>query len=121
MSRVGRAKLAKTLPKASPPNVIDAILGALVLTALLAGLRLDKLVGMNISDVHVVEDGGVLHVRGKGDNDRRIPLEAPLIARKTKPGSPTAPSSAARSHNCADWAHVSQQGGERLRLRQRAV
>jgi len=90
MSMVGRAKLAKTLPKALPPNVIDAILGdlaraetqpqrrddwvhrdrALVLTALLAGLSLDELVGMNISDVHVVEDGGVLHVRGKGDKDQ---------------------------------------------------
>jgi len=141
MSMVGRAKLAKTLPKAVPPNVIDAILGdlaraetqpqprddwvhrdrALVLTALLAGLHLDELVGMNISDVHVVEDGGVLHVRGKGDKDRRIPIEAPLNARKTKPGSPAEPSSAARSHNCADWAPVSRQGRERLRLRQRAV
>jgi len=34
---------------------------------------------MNISDVHMVGDGGVLHVRGKGDKDRRIPIEAPLI------------------------------------------
>lgn len=34
---------------------------------------------MNISDVHMVGDGGFLHVRGKGDKDRRIPIEAPLI------------------------------------------
>ena len=99
MSMVGRAKAQKSLPKALPPNAIDAILAdlahaqtqpqrrddwvnrdrALVLTALLAGLRLDELVGMNVSDVHLVGDGGVLHVRGKGEKDRRVPIEAPLI------------------------------------------
>ena len=101
MAMVDRAKADKSLPKALSANVIDAVLGvldaaetqpqrrddwvhrdrALVLTALLAGLRLDELVGMNISDVYVADSGsGVLHVRGKGRKDRRVPIEAPLVS-----------------------------------------
>lgn len=33
----------------------------------------------NIGDVRPTADGGVIHVRGKGRKDRRIPLETTLI------------------------------------------
>lgn len=46
---------------------------------MLAGLRADELVGANIGDVRLSEDGGVIHVHGKGNKDRRIPLEHGLI------------------------------------------
>jgi integrase len=52
---------------------------ALLLTALLAGLRADELVRSNIGDIRVTEDGGVINVRGKGGKDRRIPVEEGLI------------------------------------------
>ena len=99
MPMVARPKTDKTLSKSLPPNVIDALLEvltaekeskrrddwpqrdrAIVLTSLLAGLRLDELVGLDIGDIRIVGDGAVLHVRGKGNKDRRVPVEAPLIA-----------------------------------------
>jgi len=99
MPMVARPKTDKTLAKALPPNVIDTLLGsldadqgstrrddwvlrdrAIILTALLAGLRLDELVGINLGDIRAVGDGAVIHVRGKGNKDRRVPIEAPLIA-----------------------------------------
>src|SRR5258707_12047893 len=52
---------------------------ALLLTALLAGLRADELVRSNIGDIRVTEGGGVVNVRGKGGKDRRIPVEEGLI------------------------------------------
>jgi site-specific recombinase XerD len=45
----------------------------------LAGLRTDELVNANIGDVRRSEDGGVLHVRGKGNKDRRIPIGQELL------------------------------------------
>jgi integrase len=53
---------------------------AVVLTAVLAGLRADELVRANIGDIRPTEDGGVVQVHGKGNKDRRIPVERPLIA-----------------------------------------
>jgi len=50
-----------------------------VLTALLAGLRADELIRANVGDIRITEGGGVLHVRGKGNKDRRIPVEDGLI------------------------------------------
>jgi integrase/recombinase XerC len=66
MPMVGRPKLAKTLPKALPADAVAALLGALdadpqprrrtdwierdralILTALLAGLRADELLGQH--------------------------------------------------------------------------
>ncbi len=98
MPTIGRPKSDETLAKALPPNVIDALLDsleaeqqprrrddwverdrAILLTALLAGLRLEELVGINFGDIRVVGDGAVVHVRGKGRKDRRVPIEAPLI------------------------------------------
>ena len=79
MPMVGRPKLAKTLPKALPAASVAALLTgldadpeprqrsdwmqrdrALVLTALLAGLRADELVRANIGDLRVTDDGAVI-------------------------------------------------------------
>jgi integrase len=98
MSLVGRPKLAKTLPKALPTDSVAVLLAALnedpqprrrsdwierdralILTALLAGLRADELLRANVGDVRRTDDGAVIHVRGKGGKDRRVPIEAPLV------------------------------------------
>jgi site-specific recombinase XerD len=98
MPLVGRPKLAKTLPKALPTDSVVALLAALdespqprrrtdwierdralILTALLAGLRADELLRANVGDLRRIEDGAVIHVRGKGGRDRRVPIEAPLV------------------------------------------
>ena len=99
MALVARPKAGRTLPKALPPNAVDAVLAvldepsptarsddwavrdrAIILTALLGGLRLDELVALDVGDIRRVETGGVLHVRGKGTKDRRVPVEAPLLS-----------------------------------------
>jgi integrase len=54
---------------------------AIVLTAVPAGLRGDELVRANIGDIRVTDDGGVIHVRGKGNKDRRLPVQQSLIER----------------------------------------
>jgi integrase/recombinase XerC len=98
MPMVGRPKLAKTLPKALPADSVAALqtaLGAdpqprrrndwmqrdraLVLTALLAGLRADELLRANVGDLRHTDDGAVIHVRGKGGKDRRVPIESALV------------------------------------------
>jgi site-specific recombinase XerC len=96
MPMVGRPKLAKTLPKALPADAVAALLGALaadpqprrrtdwmqrdralILTALLAGLRADEL--LRVGDLRRSDDGAVIHVRGKGGKDRRVPIEPALV------------------------------------------
>jgi site-specific recombinase XerC len=98
MPMVGRPKHAKTLPKALPADAVAALLGALsadppprrrtdcmqrdralILTALLAGLRADELVRANVGDLRRTDDGAVIHVRGKGGKDRRVPIEPTLV------------------------------------------
>jgi integrase/recombinase XerC len=97
MPLVGRPKLAKTLPKALQTNSVAALLAtlnedpqrrrtdwierdrALILAALLAGLRADELLRANVGDLRRTDDGAVIHIRGKGGKDRRIPIEAPLV------------------------------------------
>ena len=98
MSLVGRPKLAKTLPKALPTGLVAALLAginsdaeprrrtdwierdrALILTALLAGLRADELLRANIGDLRRTDDGAVIHVRGKGRKERRVPIESALV------------------------------------------
>jgi integrase/recombinase XerC len=98
MPLVGRPKQAKTLPKALPPDSVTALLAALrsepqprrrrdwierdralILTALLAGLRADELLRANVGDLRRTDDGAVIHVRGKGGRDRRVPIEPPLV------------------------------------------
>jgi integrase/recombinase XerC len=99
MALVGRPKPSKTLPKSLPPSAAQALLSsldtpaavtrrtdwperdrAIILTALLAGLRAQELRGANVGDLRVTDDrAGVLHVRGKGNKDRAVPIEAALI------------------------------------------
>ena len=52
---------------------------ALILTALLAGLRADELVRASVGDLRRSDDGAVIRVRGKGGKDRRIPIEPALV------------------------------------------
>ena len=98
MPMIGRPRTGKTLAKSLPPNAIEALIGvlaaeepstrrsdwierdrAIILTALLAGLRREELVGANIGDIRPTDTGAVIQVRGKGNKDRRVPIEAPLI------------------------------------------
>ena len=76
MPLVGKPKVPKTLPKALPRNAIASLLTAvarsagksrrtdwperdlaIILTALLAGLRLSELVQLNTDDIRTVDDG----------------------------------------------------------------
>jgi hypothetical protein len=52
---------------------------AIVFTALLGGLRADELISANIGDIRRTDDGGVRHVHGKADKDRRIPFARELL------------------------------------------
>jgi Phage integrase family len=98
MQLVGRPKLAKTLPKALPAGSVAALLAklntdpqprrrsdwverdrALILTALLAGLRANELLRANVGDLRRSDDGAVIHVRGKSGKDRRVPIEPALV------------------------------------------
>ncbi len=100
MMLVGRPKLPKSLPKALPRPVVDALLQAvtqdtdskrvtdwaerdlaLMLTALLAGLRADEIRQLDVGDVRTVDDGSaVIRVKGKGGKERSVPIEAALLA-----------------------------------------
>ena len=54
---------------------------AIILTALLAGLRADELCRADIGDIRVTADGaGVIHVKGKGGKERSVPIEAELLS-----------------------------------------
>lgn len=100
MELVGKPKLGKTLPKSLPPSAAQALLDAIdtsdngsrptdwperdraiVFTALLTGLRAHELRGANVGDLRVLDGnrGGVLHVRGKGNKERAVPIEAALV------------------------------------------
>jgi len=100
MQLVGRPKLAKPLPKALPRTAVEALLEtvaqdrdlkrqtdwterdlALILTALLAGLRAEELRLADVGDIRTTDDGAaVIHVKGKGGKDRSVPIEAELLA-----------------------------------------
>ena len=98
MPLIGRPKVAKTLPKGLGADTISELLTvidddrgsgrrsdwaerdrAIVLTAVLAGLRADELVHADVGDIRPIDGGGVIHVHGKGNEDRRIPMEQALI------------------------------------------
>jgi integrase/recombinase XerC len=99
MQLVGRPKLAKPLPKALPRTAVEMLLEtvardqdshrqtdwaerdlAIILTALLAGLRADELRQADIGDIRTTDDGGgVIHVKGKGGKERSVPFEAELL------------------------------------------
>jgi site-specific recombinase XerD len=100
MQLVGRPKLAKPLPKALPRTAVEALLEtagdcrarpwlpapnrrdlALILTALLAGLRAEELRQADVGDIRTTDDGSaVIHVKGKGGKDRSVPIEAELLS-----------------------------------------
>jgi integrase/recombinase XerC len=100
MPFVGRPKPAKTLPRSLPRPAVGALLEAvdgnheslrrtdwaerdlaLILTGLLAGLRLDELRRADVGDIRTsTGDGAVIHVRGKAGKDRTVPFEADLLA-----------------------------------------
>jgi site-specific recombinase XerD len=42
-------------------------------------LRADELVRANVGDLRRTDDGAVIHVRGKGGKDRRVPVESALV------------------------------------------
>lgn len=98
MPLIGRPKVPKSLPKSYSTVAITQLVAAIdsdhgsprrhdwaerdraiVFTSLLAGLRADELVNANIRDIRQNDDGGVLHVRGKGNKDRRIPFSGQLL------------------------------------------
>ena len=58
----------------------------LILTSLHAGLRADELLRANIGDVRRSDDGAVIHARGKGGKDRRIPVEPALVVPQPRLG-----------------------------------
>jgi integrase/recombinase XerC len=100
MQLVGRPKLAKSLPKALPRPAVEALLEtvsrdrgskrqtdwaerdlAIILIALLAGLRAQELRGANVGDIRTTDDGAaVVHVKGKGGKERSVPIEAELLS-----------------------------------------
>ena len=93
MQLVGRPKLAKPLLKALPRTAVEALLEtvahdrdsqrqidwaerdlALILTALLAGLRADELRQADIGDIRTTDDGAaVVHVKGKAARTAACP------------------------------------------------
>jgi site-specific recombinase XerD len=99
MPLIGRPKVAKSLPEGLGAETVAGLLAAidadggsqrrtdpperdtaLVLTAVLAALRADELLRVNVGDIRTnPEGGGVIHVRGRGNKDRRIPVEEGLI------------------------------------------
>lgn len=98
MQLVGRPKLKKPLPKALPRTAVEALLDAvaenpdarrtdwkerdfaLILTALLAGLRAEELRLVDVGDVRTLDDGSaVVNVKGKGGKERNVPIEAALL------------------------------------------
>jgi integrase/recombinase XerC len=100
MQLVGRPKLAKALPKALPRAAVKALLEtvahdreskrqtdwaerdlALILTALLSGLRAEELSQANVGDIRTTDDGAaVILVKGKGGKERSVPIEAELLS-----------------------------------------
>ena len=100
MQLVGRPKLASALPKALPRTAIQALLEAIgpdrgsqrqtdwaerdlaiILTALLGGLRADELRQADIGDIRTTDDGAaIIHVKGKGGKQRSVPVEAGLLS-----------------------------------------
>lgn len=99
MPLIGRPKVPKSLPKSYRADTVSDLVAAIdadhesarrndwperdraiVFTCLLAGLRAEELVSADIGDVRRTKDGaGLLHVHGKGNKDRRIPVSKELF------------------------------------------
>ena len=98
MPLIGRPKVPKSLPKSYPASAVTDLIAAIdadhgstrasdwperdraiVFTSLLAGLRAEELLNANVGDIRRTDDGAVLHVRGKGNKDRRLPIGPELL------------------------------------------
>jgi site-specific recombinase XerD len=99
MPLIGRPALTKSLPKSLPHTAVAALLEtvtgdygsarktdwaerdlAVILTALLAGLRAEELRQANVGDIRTTDSGaGVIYVKGKGGKQRSVPIEAELL------------------------------------------
>lgn len=99
MPLVGRPKLARSAPKSLPRSAVGALIEtvradegstrrtdwperdlALILTALLAGLRADELRLVDVGDIRTTRGAAaVIHVHGKGGKERSVPIEAALL------------------------------------------
>jgi integrase/recombinase XerC len=54
---------------------------AIILTALLAGLRAEELRQTNVGDIRTSDHGtAVIHIKGKGGKERSVPIEAELLS-----------------------------------------
>jgi integrase/recombinase XerC len=54
---------------------------AIILTALLAGLRADELRQADVGDIRTTDYGaGIIHVKGKGGKEPSVPIEAELLS-----------------------------------------
>lgn len=96
---IGRPKVPKLLPKSYSVETVSNLITsidtnsdtansrnewperdrAIIFTSLLAGLRADELLKANIGDLRRTDDGGIFHVHGKGNKDRRIPVGPELL------------------------------------------
>jgi site-specific recombinase XerD len=143
MPLIGRPKVPKSLPKGLSLETVTGLVAAvdhgddgrsvaewaerdraIIFIALLAGLRSEELINANVGDIRATNDGAVIQVRGKGNKDRRIPLEHRLIEVVTTylepravrfPGS-TKPRS--EDHGLAAWPATSSLfvGGDGQRI-----
>ncbi|WP_201408899.1 tyrosine-type recombinase/integrase [Mycobacterium paraintracellulare] len=96
MQLVGRPKLAKALPRGAVEALLETLAEdrdskrrtdwaerdlAIILTALLAGLRAEELRQANVGDIRTTDDGAaVIHVKGKGGKERSVPIEGDLLS-----------------------------------------
>lgn len=98
MPLIGRPKVPKSLPKSYSTDAVSQLIAAIdadqgsarrndwaerdraiVFTCLLAGLRADELVNANVGDIRRANESAMLHVRGKGNKERRIPIGTDLL------------------------------------------
>lgn len=98
MQLVARPKLKRPMPKALPRTAVEALLSAVtqesdtrrtdwkerdlavILTALLAGLRAEELRLVDVGDIRMLDDGSaVINVKGKGGKERNVPIESALL------------------------------------------
>lgn len=98
MPLIGTPKAPKSLPKSLHQGTVARLLEhlsveperprstdwperdrAIIVVALLAGLRADELLHADVGDIRRTSGGAVIAVRGKGNKDRRVPVEQVLV------------------------------------------
>lgn len=63
-----------------PPRSWPEMERAIIMLGVLAGPREAELLALSIADVRPTDGGAVLHIRGKGQKYRSVPIEAPAVA-----------------------------------------